>query len=276
MPAEPPPLSHVRAGVCELVLDVAQTSVTEYDLSSLSRRVCRQLTELCGLSACVVLLLDSTGSVRALIGSDPEAEQLTRLVRQLGNDSSSTRARRVAPAEDLTRARTVVAEAAGKVGLPVTASIELYGVDEAVGYLQLFGSGLDTLPEEMLCALLPLADTLGTALHDASAYEHSAELVAQLSEALESQRPIEQAKGLLAERHEVDLDAAYRMLRDQARRRDTSVTLVAAELIGQTWQPSGQLAPERGAELPDPGTAPLPEQRGGPPGRSEVGRNAAS
>jgi hypothetical protein len=275
MPADPPPLAHVRAGVCELVLDVAQTSVTEYDLNSLSRRVCVQLTELCGLSACVVMLVDGTGSVCALIGSDPEAEQLTRLVRQLGNDSSGTRARRVAPAEDLTQARTVVADAAGKVGLPVTASIELYGVDEAVGCLQLFGSDLGTLPEEMLRALLPLADVLGTALHDAGAYEHSAKLVAQLSEALESQRPIEQAKGLLAERHGVDLDAAYRMLRDQARRRDTSVTLVAAELIGQTWQPSGRTVPERGAELSDTGTAPLPEQRGGPTDRSEVERNAA-
>lgn len=251
MRAQPPPLAHIRAGVYELVLDVARSPVTEHESDVLPRRITVELAELCGLSACVVALVDGTGSVRALIGSRPEAEQLTRLVHQLG---AGSRPRRIAPVEDLTKARTVVAEAAGKVGLPVTASIGLSGPDQQVGYLQLFGPAPGALPEEMLRALLPLADVLGVALHDSAAYEHSTRLVAQLSEALETQRPIEQAKGLLAERLGVDLDAAYRMLRDEARRRDTSVALVAAEVVGQSWQ--------RTAGAADPGTAPLPEQRG--------------
>ena len=262
MPAQPPPLAHIRAGVYELVLDIARSSVTAPDAAApdqdtLPRRITVELTELCGLSACVVLLVESTGSVRALIGSRPEAEQLTRLVHQLGAGSSP---QRIAPVVDLTKARTVVAEAAGKVGLPVTVSIKLSGPvglsgpDEQVGYLQLFGADPASLPDELLRELLPLADVLGIALHDSAAYEYSARMVAQLSEALESQRPIEQAKGLLAERHNVDLDAAYRMLRDEARRRDTPVTLVAAEVVAQSWQRSTPEPPDAGA--------PLPEQRG--------------
>jgi ANTAR domain-containing protein len=264
MTVQPPPRSHIRAGVSELVLDLARTSITESYLDTFTRRLCLELTELCGLSACVVLLMDSTGSVRALIGSRPEAEQLTRLVHQLGFADEAARAhpsaQRFGFAQDLTSARTVVAEAAGKVGLPVTASIRLYGLHEPVGYLQLFGSSLEALGEELLRELLPLADALGTALHDSSAYQYSAELVTQLSEALDAQRPIEQAKGLVAQRHQIDLDTAYRMLREQARRRDTTVRQVAAEVVAQYWHPSNEHTPAPGEPV-DPGTAPLPEQR---------------
>ncbi|HEY1968010.1 MAG TPA: GAF and ANTAR domain-containing protein [Pseudonocardia sp.] len=300
MPAPPPPLAQIRAGVYELVLDVARTSITEYAVEELLRRVCVELTELCGLAGCVAGLVDgATGSLRTLIGSHPEAEQLTRLVRQLGEGTgqSALRARPIVPAENLTRARTVLAEAAGKVGLPVTASVVLAGVEEPVGFLQLFSPDEARLSEHVLRELVPLADVLGIALHDAGAYEYSASLVSQLSEALDAQRPIEQAKGLLAERHRVDLAAAYRMLREQAHRREVSVTVVATEVVAQSWRsradladpadparPSGSAGSPRESDPPpraehptadsaEPGTAPLPAQRGVPTERTEAERH---
>jgi hypothetical protein len=270
MSAPPPSQAHVRAGVAELVGDLARTSVTDCDPDALTHRICVELAELCGLAACVAALLDDTASVRTLIGSRPEAEQLTRLVRQFGVDvqggqSALARPPRYASAEDLTGARTVVAEAAAKVGLPVTASVGLYRRDRPVGNLQLFADRPGALPDELLRELVPLADALGTAVHDASAYQYSTQLVAGLSEALEGQRPVEQAKGVLAERHEVDLDTAYRMLRDQARRRNTSVTLLAAEVVSPHWRHAGEertngRRPDT-AESTDSGTAPLPAQR---------------
>ncbi|WP_028934369.1 GAF and ANTAR domain-containing protein [Pseudonocardia spinosispora] len=285
MPAQPTPPSpatasarpeprHIRAGLTELVLDVARTPATECDTAVLLRQICIELTELCGLVGCGALILDSsTGVVREVAGSHPEAEQLTRLVHQLGEDAGLTalRSGRPAAAVDLTEARTVLAEAAGRVGLPVTAAVGLRAVGELVGCLQLFGADLESLSDELLRELRPLADVLGAALHDAEAYRYSATMVSQLSAALDSQRPIEQAKGLLAERHHIDLDAAYRMLRDQARRRESSVAAVAIEVVGLSWKNTEHRASENGhGELPEPGTAELPEQRALPTDREKT------
>jgi transcriptional regulator with GAF, ATPase, and Fis domain len=285
MPAQPSPQtpthqpgrperSHVRAGLAELVLDVARTPATECDGETLLRQVCLELTELCGLAGCAAVVLDaSTGAVHSVAGSHREAEQLTRLVRQLGESEGLTAPRgdSTVPAQDLTKARTVLAEAAGRVGLPVTAAVTLYGGHQLVGCLQLFGTEVAALSDELLRELVPLADVLGVALHNTEAYRFSATLVTELSEALDAQRPVEQAKGLLAERHQVDLDAAYRMLRDQARRRDTTVAAVAAELVGQSWQ--SPVREQTKPELSDSGNTPLPEQRGGSADRPETERH---
>jgi hypothetical protein len=297
--------------VVELVLDIARASVTDSQPVELLRRVCREVVELCGLAGAAAGVLDgTTGSLRHLIGSHPEAEQLTRLARQLteAGGLSALRSRPIVTAQNLTGERTVLAEAAGKVGLPVTASITLPGLDEPVGFLQLFATTEQVLAEPVLRELVPLADVLGVTLHDAGAYAYSAGLVDQLSEALEAQRPIEQAKGLLAERNGVDLAAAYRMLREQARRRNVPVNRVAAEVVAESWQKASEnLNTEKThtektyaertraekSEQPahpgdreashsdtgdsgkptDPGTSPLPAQRREPADGAEVERH---
>jgi len=239
-----PELGELRPGLAELVLEVAATSVAERDAEALLRAVCAQLTQLCGLTGCAAVLFDgSTGAVRTLVASHPEAEQLTRLVQQLGLGigSAAIRAGRGTAIEDLSQSvRSGLAEAAQRVGLPVTAVVALHGAEEElVGCLQLYSRSLDTLAGGLLGELAPLADVLGSVLGNLEAYRHSASLVARLTNALDRQGPIEQAKGMLSERHGVDLDAAYRMLRDEAHRQATAVVAVAAELVNQSWRVTG-------------------------------------
>ena len=257
----PPPVSpdaswwrpgQPRPGVAELLLEIAGTSVTEHDAEALLRGVCGRLTQLVGLAGCAAVVFDgSTGAVRILVASHPEAEQLTRLVQQLGLGigAAAIRAGRDTALEDLTRSGSAgLADAAARVGLPVTSVVALRGGDELVGCLQLFARDMDTLAGGLLTELAPLAEVLGTVLGNIEAYRHSASLVASLSTALDRQGPIEQAKGMLAERHAIDLDAAYRMLREQAYRQATSVVAVAAELVNQSWHGSSQVpASETGA-----------------------------
>jgi hypothetical protein len=254
--------------VVELVLDIARASVTQSRPSALLRRVCRELVELCGLAGCAAGVLDgTTGSLRHLIGSHPEAEQLTRLARQLteAGGLSALRNRPIVTAQNLTGGRSVLAEAAGKVGLPVTASIALPGLDDPVGFLQLFATTEQVLAEPVLRELVPLADVLGVTLHDTSAYEYSAGLVDQLSEALEAQRPIEQAKGLLAERNGIDLAAAYRMLREQARRRNVSINAVAAEVVAESWRKAVETSHGQASITEDSSTEPPATASANPP-----------
>jgi transcriptional regulator with GAF, ATPase, and Fis domain len=254
-PAWQPGAGQACPGLAELALDVARTSVAELDAEALLRRTCTELTELCGLAGCAaVLFASSTGSVRTLVASHPAAEQLTRLVQQLGEGTGSAAiwSGRATAVEDLTEAtRLDLAEAAGRVGLPVTAAVALRGATGLLGCLQLFGTSREALTERLLAELIPLAEVLGTALDNAEAYQHSAQLVARLTAALDDQRPIEQAKGMLTERHQIDLDAAYRMLREQARRRTMAVRAVAAELVAQSWQAATPVPEQGGASRPE-------------------------
>src|SRR5579884_3098512 len=189
-----------RAGLGELVLDVAATPVTERDTEALLREVCARLTALCGLTGAATVLFDgSTGAVRAVVASRPEAEQLTRLVQQLelGASAGAIQAGRDSAVEDLTRSvRPGLAEAALRVGLPVTAVLALRGGEKLVGCLWLYSRDVDSFTGGLLDELAPLARVLGTALGNLEAYQHSTSLVASLTAALDRQGPIEQAKGL--------------------------------------------------------------------------------
>ncbi|WP_028925486.1 GAF and ANTAR domain-containing protein [Pseudonocardia acaciae] len=267
--ASPEPAWHTgleqdRPGLAELALDIARTSVAELDAEELLRRTCIDLTELGGLAGCAgVLFASSTGSVRALVASHPAAGQLTRLLQQLGEGigSAAIWSGRDTAIEDLTTsARVDLAEAAGRVGLPVTAAVALRGSGGLIGCLQLFGSGPHALTERLLADLAPFAEVLGTALDNAEAYQHSAGLVAHLTAALDDQRPIEQAKGMLTERHQIDLDAAYRMLREQARRRNMTVHAVAAEQVAASYKAATPVPEQGGATHPEQTDAPAPRR----------------
>jgi AmiR/NasT family two-component response regulator len=73
-----------------------------------------------------------------------------------------------------------------------------------------------------------LAQLVGSA----SDAHHKSQLAAQLQFALESRVLIEQARGVLMERHGVDDQAAFTRLRRQARSNGRKLADVAREIIG--------------------------------------------
>jgi hypothetical protein len=245
-------------GLAELTRGIATASVTERDGAALLHQVCVELTRRRGLAACAGLLLDgSTGVVRALVASHPEAGQLARLLEESGHDAASEFV-------DLTRSPAPgLADAAHRVGLPLSATLTLPGSTRAVGRLRLFADRRDALGPELLDELAPLVEVLGAAMANAEAYRHSTDLVARLSAALATQGPVEQAKGLLAERHRTDLDGAYRMLREQAARRGQSVGEFAADVVSQSWRIAAPEQPVLSEQ------SPLPEQRAADPAHAQ-------
>lgn len=63
-------------------------------------------------------------------------------------------------------------------------------------------------------------------------------LVTQLQEALDSRVVIEQAKGILAERHCTDFPSAFHKIRSIARREQRPLRTVAADIVAGLLQPS--------------------------------------
>ena len=90
---------------------------------------------------------------------------------------------------------------------------------------------------DVLCNASVYRDLNGTVLgvltvaRDASLLRAQEQLSVQLQEALDSRVIIEQAKGIIAQRHGVTIDQAYQLIRAHARNRNSSLRTVAEAIV---------------------------------------------
>jgi GAF domain-containing protein len=91
-------------------------------------------------------------------------------------------------------------------------------------------------PEEIEVAQL-LADMAAGYVRNVSELQRCRTLAAQLQQALDSRVVVEQAKGILIERHRLSTAEAFRRLREQARSTRTSLHAVAREVVEGTTEP---------------------------------------
>ncbi len=64
----------------------------------------------------------------------------------------------------------------------------------------------------------------------------------QLQYALDHRLPIEQAKGVLAERYQIDIDSAFELLRSFCRNNNMKIHDVAGTLVEQTSEGAGRVS----------------------------------
>jgi hypothetical protein len=113
---------------------------------------------------------------------------------------------------------------------------------EVIGVLTLVGDGsgrFDATARELGQAL---ADAAASAILNRRELRRSETLAGQLQHALSSRVLIEQAKGILAERWQVSVAEAFRLLREHARAHNLPLRELAREIT------------EEGAQLPAPDT----------------------
>jgi len=120
---------------------------------------------------------------------------------------------------------------AESIGVSSVASLpmQLHGV--RVGAMNLYGRGHRTWSEDDLAAAVVMADMATGYLINASVIQHQAELNEQLQNALDSRIAVEQAKGVLAHKHQVDVDQAFDRLRRYARGHNQSLRDVAQAVV---------------------------------------------
>ncbi|RKT36864.1 GAF domain-containing protein [Microbacterium sp. AG1240] len=100
-----------------------------------------------------------------------------------------------------------------------------------VGSLTLFRDQTGDLNHADATAAKTLADIATISVLQSRRTEESAMAQRQLQRALDSRVVIEQAKGYVAFSHDIDMDAAFRLLRMHARSTQTPISAVAAEVI---------------------------------------------
>jgi GAF domain-containing protein len=217
-------------------VDLADTMVAEFDVIDFLHMLTDRTVRLLGASAAGVMLADPRGELRVAAASSEEAGLLELF--QLQNDQGPClecfRTGRPVTAIDLAgpdRRWPRFADAAARSGFATVEALPMRLRDQVIGALNLFRAEPGPIDPADLRIAQALADvaTIGL-LHERNVRRRET-VAEQLQAALNSRVVIEQAKGKLAERLGIDMDRAFKMLRDYARTTNQHLTDVARDFV---------------------------------------------
>ncbi|MGH3332338.1 MAG: ANTAR domain-containing protein [Nocardioidaceae bacterium] len=144
-------------------------------------------------------------------------------------------------------------DAASGLGYHSASTLPMRLRDRTIGGLDLFGIGGPSLSIENQRMAQALADATTVALLQQHSIEQASLFAEQLEEALSSRILIEQAKGILAERGRLSMDAAFASLRAYARNNNHQLSFVAELVVGGQAPLDDVLATNREERLPRSG-----------------------
>jgi GAF domain-containing protein len=231
-----------EAEVVRSLVEMADTLVDDYDVIDLLTGLADRCVSLLGVSAAGVMLA-SPGGTLGLVASSSEAMRLLELFELQAQEGPCLDAyhtgTRVGP--EVLQAGPgrwpAFAAAALQAGFQSAYALPLRLRDVTLGALNLLNDKRTPMGEADIIVARAFADlaTLSIAQHRASA--EAQRLNDQLSTALTSRVVIEQAKGVIAERADIDLAEAFSRLRTYARNRNLRLTDVAETAIDGTLDP---------------------------------------
>jgi hypothetical protein len=215
---------------------LADTMVDDFDVIDFLHMLTDRSVKLLSVSAAGVLLADPRGELRVAAASS-EAAGLIELF-QIQNDQGpcldcfrTGQPVSVAGLAGLGQRWPQFAAAATRAGFGTVNALPMRLRDHVIGALNLFAVGTSPLGRAELRIGQALADVATIGLLQERNVRRAETLAEQLQAALNSRVIIEQAKGRLAERLGLDMDQAFTMLRDQARRTSQRLNDVARYVI---------------------------------------------
>lgn len=122
--------------------------------------------------------------------------------------------------------------AARRAGFGSARSLVVRRRETVIGTLTLFGTGTSRPGEPDIALAQALADVAVIGVLQRRSAERQREVAVQLQTALSSRVVIEQAKGLIAGRDGVSLDAAFEAMRSNARAHNLRLHDLAAQVVG--------------------------------------------
>jgi GAF domain-containing protein len=234
-------------------VDLADTLVTDFDMIDFLHLLTDRSTTLLAASAAGVVLADPRGQLRVAAASS-DAAGLVELV-QIQNDQGPCldcfRTGQPVTAADLTSSGQPwprFAAAATAAGFRAVEALPMRLRDQVIGALNLFATGPDAFDPADLRVGQALADVATIGLLQERSLRRSETAAEQLQAALTSRVVIEQAKGKLAERYGLDIDQAFRVLREHARNTNQRLTDLASNFVnspGPDFPPPARQQPSR-------------------------------
>lgn len=222
--------------IVETFVELADTMVADFDVIEFLHRLAERCVELLDCSEAGLLLADAAGSLRVMASSSERSDALDLLQSQneegpcfecyhRGESISSENLE-----QDQGRWPTFAPGAFAR-GFCSVQALPMRVRGTTVGALNLFRSRPGQLADQDVALGQGMADIAAVALLQERSVRESYGLVEQLQGALSSRVVIEQAKGVVSERAQISVDAAFGRLRGYARETNRRISEVAGELV---------------------------------------------
>ncbi|AMM22943.1 transcriptional regulator (plasmid) [Frondihabitans sp. PAMC 28766] len=228
-----------EAQLLHTFVTLADSLVGGYDIIDLLQTLVDQTTSLFDAAASGILLGPDDRSLEVIVSTSEQSKFIGLMQLRAGQGPcvEAVTTGQVVSVENVAEIKDrwpLFAEDSADSGFVSVHAIPMRLRDLTIGSLNLFRNtegplnGIDALAAQALADVATISILQERTIHD------SALAQAQLQRALESRVLIEQAKGVVAHTHNLDMDTAYRLIRHHARTTQTKLSLVAAGVTDGT------------------------------------------
>lgn len=217
-------------------VSLADTLVADYDAVELAQQLIDNAMDLLPITAAGILLGDAKGELHLFASSSEQSRllELLQIEANVGPCLDAYRSGEAVQVEDLAASAArwpVFAHRAAEYGFRAVVALPLRLRDERIGALNLFLENTGPVPPTDVSVGQALADVATIGIVHQRILSHSELVNQQLQTALNTRLIIEQAKGVLAERGTLDMDRAFNLLRQHARRNNRRLADLARDVV---------------------------------------------
>lgn len=217
-------------------VDLSNELVDDYDVVDMLSQLTAHCASLLDISSAGLLLADGRGVLHLMAYSSERTHhlELFQIQRDEGPCLDCYRGQqpvRVADLEAEGARWPQFSEAALAVGFRSVHALPMRLKDNVLGTLGLFGEQTGSLEEDDLALAQALVHVASVAIINERAANDRDTINTQLQHALTSRIVVEQAKGVLAHAGELDMAAAFVVLRRYARDHGRKLSGVAADVV---------------------------------------------
>lgn len=227
----------------ETMVALADSLVTDFDVIELLTMLADRCVTILGVSAAGLMLAGPDGTLRVIASSSEQMRllELFELQTEQGPCLESFQSGEAVTHRDLTTAVARWPRFAPEAianGFRSVHALPLRLRGNVIGALNLFQTDVDGVDDDGLQAARAFADIATIAILQFRATVGTQELIDQINTALNTRVVIEQAKGVIAEREQLDMERSFATLRQYARDNNLRLSDVAAAVVAGTLTPS--------------------------------------
>lgn len=224
--------------VTQAFVSLANSLVDDFDVVDLLSGLTADCARLLDIASAGVLLADRRGELHVLAASSEATRnlELFQTQREQGPCLDCYHSGKPVSVADLgkqTERWPLFVEAACAAGFASVHAVPMRLQDNVLGALGLFGIHVGALPDEDLSLAQALAHVGSVALVRGPEVADPAAISEQLQSALNSRVVLEQAKGLVAQLGDLDMDQAFGALRRYAHDHDQLLAAIARTVVSR-------------------------------------------
>ncbi|MDQ1605141.1 MAG: hypothetical protein QOE01_2986 [Actinomycetota bacterium] len=228
-----------EADISRAFVSMASSLAKGYDVVELLEELTTDCARLLDVATAGLLLADARG-VLHLVAASSEATRMLEILQLQRQDGPCLDCYRTATPvsvddlEDAADRWPVFVPAALAAGFASVHALPMRLRDSTLGALGLFGTHVGALNDDDLVLGQGLADVASVALLQDRAAADSAVVREQLQNALNSRVVLEQAKGVLAQLGNLQMDEAFAAMRGYARAHQLALSAVAQGIVARS------------------------------------------